>query len=634
MTTELISHALVIPDDNFNAWLEAVRPYTRKFEKVAVVRSPRGNDLNRYRNVTAVNAPQMWSQDNPLSHIRRIYPMVVRVDIINAQTPQELAAALQRRIDANDRYGTRGGTAHIDDRFILEYPVAFSKLQIVTPFPELPSTDDTFGVMCLSAKGARVVASAAGKVSKVSTSSDALGIGGYVQVTSQHAGKTYTVTYGGLERVSVALNKEVKVGDELGTAAGASVLLALQEAGGGASGYKLPNVLDPARYLYITNLRVRPTSKGLRVRTVPSTTGEILGFVNPWDWLETLEMHGRTLSKLGKADEWLRLKMPDGRPGYCAAWLLEGAIKNPDRLSGINITGVNLDEMHPLGKPPANRLGKIGWVRFGYSVSNKTGSEDIRKAYDRYAPLAERYVKAGYKVVFTTSHETYGEGKDQFWPWASMTDQKWDMLIKPFSEMMYNIARQWAGKGLVEAWQVWNEQDAHLGAEASVAMSPANYKKMLRAVVPAIRAGDPEVFVLTGGYTNTQGERYVRLSIQGLTHDAMPDGLAMHIYGRSCRPNDRYGQYGSIDDLLKAYYAILPKPLWITEWGVLDAPDHNPRDIGDYAMAMVQHIKRNYANLVQALIWYAWAESMHNGFGIVDRNNQPRPGLTERYLNA
>lgn len=635
MTTEPISHALVIPDDNFNAWLEAVRPYTRKFEKVAIVRSPRGNDLNRYRNVTAVNAPLVWNQDNPLSHIRRIYPMVVRADIINAKTPQELATALQKRIDTDDRYGTKTSTAHIDDRFVLDYPVIFTKLQIVTPFSELPESGASFGIHLLSAAGARVVAGVAGKVSKVSASNDALNIGAYVQVTTAHAGKSYTTTYGGLDKVSVVLNKDVKTGDQLGTAKGVRVLVVLQEAGGGASGYAMPNVLDPAKHLYVTNLRVRPTGKGLRVRTVPSTTGEVLGFVNPWDLLETLEMHGRTLSKVGMADQWLRLKLPDGQAGYCAAWLLEGAIKSANRLSGINITGVNLDEMHPFGKPPANRLGKIGWVRFGYSVSNKSGSEDLQKAYDRYAPLAEQYVRAGYKVVFTTSHETYGEGKDEFWPWESMDDPKWQRLIKPFSEMMYKIARQWAGKGLVEAWQVWNEQDAHLGAEASVAMSPENYRRMLQAVIPAIRAGDPEVFALTGGYTNTQmGEAYARRSIQGLTPDALPDGLAVHVYGRSPRVNDRYGQYGSIDELLKAYFAILNKPIWITEWGVLNAPDHNPRDIGDYAMAMVNHIKKHYPDRVPALIWYAWAETMHNGYGIVDHNQQARTGLTERFLNG
>src|SRR5690606_33726865 len=101
-------------------------------------------------------------------------------------------------------------------------------------------------------------------------------------------------------------------------------------------------------------------------------------------------------------------------------------------------------------------------------------SEDIQAAYNRYAPLAEHYVRAGYKVIFTTSHQTYGEAKG-FPTWHQMTDAHWVTLIDRFADMMARIAQQWAGKGLVQAWQVWNEQDAPIGATSSIPMSSANY---------------------------------------------------------------------------------------------------------------------------------------------------------------
>src|SRR3970282_1354983 len=97
-----ISHAVVVPDKNFETWLDAVRPYMNAFERVTVVRSPAGNDLNRFRDITAVQAPLVWHQDDPLAHIRRAYPMVARVDIIPATTPAQLGAALQSRIAAGD----------------------------------------------------------------------------------------------------------------------------------------------------------------------------------------------------------------------------------------------------------------------------------------------------------------------------------------------------------------------------------------------------------------------------------------------------------------------------------------------------------------------------------------------------
>lgn len=88
MTTQPpISHALVLPDTDFLTWLRAAETYSRTFERVAIVRSPKGNDLNRYRNVTAVQVPGVWVNNDAVSHIRRVYPMVVRVDLIRAATP-------------------------------------------------------------------------------------------------------------------------------------------------------------------------------------------------------------------------------------------------------------------------------------------------------------------------------------------------------------------------------------------------------------------------------------------------------------------------------------------------------------------------------------------------------------------
>ena len=100
-----ISHAFVLPDNNFQSWLAAVRPYLNAFERVAVIRSSAGNDLNRWRNVTAIQTDGEWLNDDALGHIQRAYQNVVRVDVIRASSPNELAVALQPRIVNNDRYG-------------------------------------------------------------------------------------------------------------------------------------------------------------------------------------------------------------------------------------------------------------------------------------------------------------------------------------------------------------------------------------------------------------------------------------------------------------------------------------------------------------------------------------------------
>ncbi len=636
-----ISHALVLPDENFDAWLQAVRPYTQKFARVVVVRSPRGNDLNRYRNVTAVAAPRTWADDNPLTHIRRIYPQVVRIDVIQATTPTALTTILQQRISQNDRYGEKQNQPpHIFERFILEYPTAHRPMRIVRRFRNAPgSTDNNVGMDFAAQPGAKVLAAAKGIVTRVTTNAADIGfgIGQSLQVTSQFGGVTYVVTYGGLRSIAVSLNKTVAIGDSLGEAGSASIKMVVQQPGAGMPG-NLPNLVDPTIMLYIQDFRLRPIDTGLRVRSLPSTDGVILGQVNPWDMLETVEIQGRALAKIGVQDEWIRIKLADGREGFAAAWFLEATRKGGEGwLADVNPVGVNLDAFHPLGTPNANQLGQIGWVRMGYNVSALTGSEDIQAAYNRYAPLAERYVRAGYKVIFTTSHQTYGEGKNEFFPWNTMNDSKWAQLIDRFAEMMGRIARQWAGKGLVQCWQVWNEQDSIPGSPAAVGMSAAVYGRMLTQVVRAIRANDRNILVITGGHTGGpgRGSQFARDSIAATPADARPDGIACHPYGRGPQPGHPYSFFGHIDDEVQAYFSILPnKPLWITEWGVLERPQDNLADVANYATSFIRYLKNRYQDRIAAMVWYAWAESMHNGYGIVDAQGKPRSPLTERFLSS
>lgn len=643
MAETAVSHAFVLPDDDFQDWFQALQPYLQKFDRVAVVRSPAGNDLNRYRNVTAVAAPETWFQDDPHAHIRRIYPSVVRVDVVDAKTPQAMASILQQRIATNDRFGEQQEPEkHLFDRFVIDWMSLHRPLRVVGTFTDTPAGNaaDNPGFDIETVPGAKIVAGVAGTVTKQWQGSqpDDTGLGNYVQVTSKFYTQTYVVTYAGLRSINVPLNTAVNVGDVLGEAAGQSVRVIVQNPPHGRQGFRLPHVVDPMNMIYVQNLRVRPTVDGLRVRSLPDVDkGEIIGQISKSDRLEPLEMHARVLRKVGVEGQWLRVKLPGGKTGYSAAWYMEAVLPGDSKFEGVNILGVNLDAFHPRGIPDPSLLGNLGWVRFGYNVSAQTGSTDIQAAYDRFAPLAEKYVSAGYKVCFTTSHQTYGEGRNEFWPWTAMDDNKWNMLIGPFADMMSRIMQQWAGKGLAHCWQVWNEPDAPMGAEASVAMLPHHYHAMLKAVVPAMRASDPEATIISAGLTGTQmGSNWIKQAVANLPSNAALDGIALHPYGLTSRgPGDPFGHFGSIDPAVQDYGSVLPgKPLWITEWGVIGAPQTAPNEIGDYAIAMISHIKANYRGQVAAFIWYPWAEGMHSAYGIVDQNSQPRPGLTERFLNA
>ncbi|MEL6402757.1 MAG: M23 family metallopeptidase [Chloroflexota bacterium] len=640
MSDSPISHAFVLPDDGqFFQWYNALKPYLAQFDNVAVIRGSGGNDLTPYRNVSVINVPNMWLRDDPVFHIRRIFPTIVMVDVVQATTPAQLQSMMQTRINLADRYGRQRNDGHINERFVIGWATDRRPYESVRPFTKQPTgtASDILGIEIATTGGSNILAAVGGKVTKQWSGNepDALRLGNYIQITTQHNGTTYILTYAGLSAISVPLHTTVTKGDVIGKVSGSTCLVVVQSPTAGTDGYRLPNIVNPYPLLYVDSLRVRPTGSGLWVRKLPRLESDTLGQLQPYDFVLPREMHADVIAKTGVEGEWINVRMPDGRNGFAAAWFLEATEFKRFALE-INPVGVNLDARHPLGTPDASRLGNIGWVRFGYNVSNNSGSEDINAAYNRYAPLTERYVNAGYKVCFTTSHQTYGEAKG-FPPWPQMRDDNWRVLIDRFADMMRRISQQWAGKGLVHCWQVWNEQDAPVGAIASVPMSPQNYGLMLDKCIPAIKSTDSDVLVVTGGHTSgpVSGPNYIRAALQQTAQRSRLDGVAFHPYGRALTAGSHYGQFGHIDESIRGYSNVLPtKPLWITEWGVLDRPEDSPTDIANYAINMINHLKARYPGQIAALIWYAWAQSMHNGYGIVDSNSQPRSPLTERFLQA
>ena len=455
-SNRVISHAFVLPDRDFHEWLAALRPYLEEFERVAVVRSPAGNNLNRFRNVTAVDAPLTWWRDSALAHIRRVYPSVVMVDVIDVDTPAALKPILRRRVENEDRYGEREAEPqHIFQRFALEWPTSARPLAALARF----NADDEAGDLhrsldILTHEDADILCAAPGRVTAVGDS---------IQVESLVEGERWLTTYAGIKNRHVALGDELERGQVMAKAAGDALRIIVQQPpDGGIRLLGLDNVMNPRDYVYIPQFRVRPLVDNLRVRKLPSVHASIIGHVFSWHLLEPQEHHGRAIEKVGFEGSWLKVGSVAGLEGYSAAGYLRATTlqEGQEAMPGVNPVGVNLDVFHPMGKPPPARLGEMGWVRFGYNVSQWRGSEDIEAAFQRYLPHVEAYREAGYRVVFTTSHQTYGEGKSEFWPWSQMTDAKWRLLIRRFADMMERIAAQWSARGLVNAWQIWNEPDS------------------------------------------------------------------------------------------------------------------------------------------------------------------------------
>ena len=598
---------------------------------MAVVRSPAGNNLNRFRDVTAVDAPLTWWRDSALTHIRRVYPSVVMVDVIDVDTPEALAPILQRRVDNDDRYGEQEDEPqHIFHRFVLEWPTSARPIAVLARF----NADEEAGALRPSLdiaahEDAEILCAAAGRVTAVGAS---------ITVESIVEEERWLTTYEGVKNRHVALGDEVALGQVIAKAAGDRLgIIVQQPPNRGLSLRGLDNVMNPRDYIYIPQFRARPQADNLRVRKLPSLYATIIGNVFSWHLLEPQEHHGRAIEKIGFHGSWLKIRAVTGVEGYVAAWFLEATTlaEGQAAFPGVNPVGVNLDAYHPLGAPAASRLGHLGWLRFGYNVSQWRGSEDINAAFQRYLPHVEAYREAGYRVIFTTSHQTYGEGKNEFWPWPQMTDAKWRLLIGRFADMMERIAAQWAERDMVAVWQIWNEPDS-LSAVASVPLSAANYGLMFDQVYRAIRSADSRVRIVSAGFNSGPqlGSAYARAMLGRLSGDVKPDGLAFHPYGRGVSGHPNYSFFGHIDESVWAYSSVLPdKPLWITEWGVLDRPNDSPRQIARYAADMIRYLQRQYPGRIAAMIWYAWAQGMHNGYGLVDGAANARPPLTELFLS-
>jgi hypothetical protein len=375
-------------------------------------------------------------------------------------------------------------------------------------------------------------------------------------------------------------------------------------------------------------LPLRPTVSALRIRAQP-VSGEQVRLIGTGDVVISLEDEAATKSKLGVKDQWLKVRTIDEADGYAAAWMLQlhdGPIPQPMPIpSALNLTGMNLDVLHPLGAPDPARLAGMGWVRLGFNVSAGTGSEDLNAAFQRYDPHIEKYTRAGLKVMLVFTHQTYGEGKNEYWPWPEMTTEKWKRLTSRLAPMVGQIAARYKGK--VAAYQIWNEMDAHIGAVASVPMRPVDYAYVMTELIKAIKKVDPSALCISGGHTGgpVKGGEYARATLRAMHDGIKPDGLAFHPYGRGVtQPKEPYAIFGHIDDEMNSYLPILPgKPVWITEWGILDRPGDKPDDVLKYATELVQYMKQRWAGKVASLIWYAWAMSMHNGYGLVGQNDQP-----------
>jgi hypothetical protein len=159
---------------------------------------------------------------------------------------------------------------------------------------------------------------------------------------------------------------------------------------------------------------------------------------------------------------------------------------------------------------------------------------------------------------------------------------------------------------------------------------------MLAQTIRAIRQVDRTTPIITGGHCTgpDSAGKYARDTLANMPADVRPDGIASHPYGRGVKGNP-FSNFGGLDEEIRKTSTILPgKPIWITEWGVLDRQNDGgiAGQVADYATGFMGTIKSQFPTQVAAAIWYAWSDGMDNGYGIVDSSDKPKSALYDRFV--
>jgi hypothetical protein len=536
-----------------------------------------------------------------------------------------------------------------DSPFKIIYPTDARPMQIVRKFNNVGTDGLPFEGMDLYAPaGSRVLAGAGGKIKKVVAADDGKGWGAYVVIKTEYNGVKYRVTYGHLNPATIVVTKGqiVGEGDVMALTAGTDnrMTVVIRANNSLRSGYRVSQVVNPKQHLKISGFRLQPTDNGLRLRAAPSTDADILGKVNQWDLLQTPMPDYKALLKAGKEGKWLKVNGPSGGIAYVAAQYVKVISKDdgPGGIVGIPLRGMNLDLYQTNGTPPAEPLSNLGWVRINFNVSynpqNGTyGNTDVAAAFARYYPAVKQYAANGNKVILVMTHQFYGEGAG--YVWEQMDPAKWQALSTRFAQMASQTASLFGSENLVYAYQIWNEQDTlPQDARAAVPVPASDYANLFTQTTLAVRAADPGAKVITGGHItgNALGPQYARQVLGLLPEAAYPDGMAFHPYGLG-PVGSPYNVFGTINDAIVAWSTVLPnRPLWITEWGVLDhqGDDSQAAPIAVHAQGFISTLENQFPGMVAAAVWYAWADGMDNGYGLVNYNNQPKEPLYSSYLYA
>jgi hypothetical protein len=277
-------------------------------------------------------------------------------------------------------------------------------------------------------------------------------------------------------------------------------------------------------------------------------------------------------------------------------------------------------------------IGAAGakWLRSALQwkdVEPTSADNDDWSRSDRIVADAQ---KAGVSVIFDIDGAPGWAGSAQSGEFS--TDPQL------FATFAGKVAARYRGKERV--YEIGNEPNL---TDEVPKPDPATYAAVLKATYPAIKAADPDAFVLTGGLA---GSRSTKGNIPGIDFltgmyqagaKGFFDGIAFHPYTYPLLPTEEVNQGGRSWSMMLRVRALMvqngdsAKQIWVTEFG---APTNGPGGVSEAQQAA---ILTNGFNLFKTYSWggvISWFDYQDKGtdtsqhkdfFGVVTPTGAHKP---------
>lgn len=272
MSEERTYHIILLPQENYWAWVESVRDYAVHFQ-AGVTPDPQNAVDNQQAGqaITVLNPASGYPLYGDIAHWLREQAPEVTLDVVEVDTPGEAHAIMGSRVADGQRFGSvfavadnqpSGSTTpiveNVASEFLLRWPTDYPTVtQGFGVNPRiyrrwgLPGHD---GIDIYAPRNAQVYACADGEVYRVHDGTGGHPYGIHVRIAHVDG---YRTIYGHLNRALVHSGQRVKAGDVIGLAdstgnsSGHQLHLTLKKKGATAAGHTTyPNdIIDPTPFL-------------------------------------------------------------------------------------------------------------------------------------------------------------------------------------------------------------------------------------------------------------------------------------------------------------------------------------------------------------------------------------------------